>query len=195
MSRGQDRGTLDWLVELAGAAMPAAAAGFAAMLLAPSFGVAPGLALLAGFGAIFGLAFVTMRAVAPEPRLLVLPDFEQRELQDDVLLLVEALGRDELLLDTPYRAYDELLLDQPLAEPADLAALAELLLDDPLPAPALDSRVVQLFAGGRMPTPGQLQQRIDRHLSAGERSTVKHHDASDALSEALAELRRSLRQA
>ena len=195
MSRGRDRGTLDWLVELAGASAPAAAAGFAAMMLAPSFGVVPRIALLAGFGAMFGLAYALMRAVRPETRLLALPDFEEPELQDDVLLLVEALGRDELLLDTPQVDLDELLLDAPLVEPADLAAVAELLLDDPLPAPAPDSRVVQLFAGGRMPTAGQLQQRIDRHLAAVERPALVQQDASDALSEALAELRRSLRQA
>lgn len=219
MSRGQDRGTLDWLVELAGAIVPAAATGFAAMSLAPSFGVAPGMALMAGFGAMFALAYALMRAVRPEPRLLVLPVFEQQEVHDDVGLLIEALARDallrdtadrerdellveisqaepdELLLDSPYEEPDELLLDRPLDEPADLAPVAELLLDDPLPAPAPDSRVVQLFADDRMPTAGQLQQRIDRHLSVGERPTVKHHDASDALGEALAELRRSLRQA
>ncbi len=165
------------------------------MWLAPSFGVAPAIALLAGFGAMFGVGFAIMRMVPPEPSLLALPEFEQPELRDDVLLLVEALGRDELLLDTPYAPLDELLLETPLAEPADLAAVAELLLDDPLPAPPPDSRVVQLFAGGRMPTAGQLQQRIDRHLAAGERPAIAHKDASDALSEALAELRRSLRQA
>ena len=78
-----------------------------------------------------------------------------------------------------------------------MAAVAELLLDDPLPAPAHNSRVVQLFAGGRMPTAGQLQRRIDRHLADSERGRPSRHqiDASDALSEALAEFRRSLRQA
>lgn len=195
MSRGQDRGTLDWLVELAGACAPATAAGYAAMVLAPSFGVAPVSALLVGFSTLFALAFAMMRAIPPEPRLLALPTFDQPELQDDVLLLVDALGRDELLLDSPYVPRDELLLDTPLGAPAELAAVAELLLDDPLPAAAPDSRVVQLFAGGRMPTAGQLQQRIDRHLAGGERPAVVHQDASDALSEALAELRRSLRQA
>ena len=50
MDRGQDRGRLDWLVELAGACAPAAAAGFAAMKLAPAYGFTPGVALLAGDG-------------------------------------------------------------------------------------------------------------------------------------------------
>ena len=72
--------------------------------------------------------------------------------------------------------------------------MAELLLDDPLPAADPDSRVVQLFADGRMPTAGQLKHRIDRHLADGARPGTPS-DASDALSEALAALRRSLRHA
>jgi hypothetical protein len=47
-----------------------------------------------------------------------------------------------------------------------------------------------LFDRKAMPTPGQLQSRIDRHL--GHRQSTPE-DASQALSEALAELRRSLR--
>jgi hypothetical protein len=42
-----------------------------------------------------------------------------------------------------------------------------------------------------MPTPGQLKSRIDRHLQQ-ETSGSRSHDASQALHEALAELRRSL---
>ena len=194
MDRGQDRGRLDWLVELAGACAPAAAAGFAAMKLAPAYGFTPGVALLAGSGAMFALAFAAMRIVPAEAHVLALPDFEQPVLLDEVLLLDDPLGHDELLLDVPFAA-DELLLDQPLVESGDMAAVAELLLDDPLPAPDLNSRVVQLFAGGRMPTAGQLQRRIDRHLAESERAPEFTSDASDTLSEALAELRRSLRQA
>lgn len=194
MDRGQDRGRLDWLVELAGACAPAGAAGFAAMTLAPAYGVAPGVALLAGSGAMFALAFIAMRTIAAEPRLLALPAFEQPVLLDEALLLDDPLGEDELLLDDPLAA-DELLLDRPLVDGGNMAAVAELLLDDPLPAPAPDSRVVQLFAGGRMPTAGQLQLRIDRHLAGSERVPAGTVDASDALSDALAELRRSLRQA
>lgn len=197
MSRGHDRGRLDWLVELAGACAPATAAAYSAAMLAPDYGVASGAALLVGFGTVFAVAFGVMRLVAPEERRLALPPFEQSAMLEDELLLDDVLGENELMLETPYAA-DELLLDLPLVQPADLSAVAELLLDDPLPAPAVDSRVVQLFAGNRMPTAGQLQRRIDRHLAGDE----QHHDraptpqdASDALSEALAELRRSLRQA
>jgi len=64
----------------------------------------------------------------------------------------------------------------------------ELVLDDILAALNPDSRVVRLFEPGAEPTPGQLQTRIDSHLDHRARSG----DASRALHQALAELRRSL---
>ena len=182
MSKTHDRGQLDWLVELMGAAAPAVAAAFAAAKLAPVNGWALSTAMLVGFGGVFVLAFTAMRVVPAEARHLALADFEPAIILDDVLLL-----------DEPFVAMDELLLDQPLVEAATVA-VAELLLDDALPAPAPDSRVVQLFADGRMPTAGQLKHRIDRHLADGGRAAAPG-DASDMLTEALAELRRSLRQA
>ncbi len=184
MSKRDDRGQLDWLVELAGASAPAAAAAFAAAKLAPLNGWSLSSAVLVGFAAVFAAAFTVMRIVPAESRYLALPDFESAVLFDEVLLL-----------DERYEALDELLLDQPQVEAAT-EAVAELLLDDPLPAPTPDSRVVILFADGRMPTAGQLKDRIDRHLADGARPVqVSPSDASDALSDALAELRRSLRQA
>lgn len=195
MSNANDRAPLDWLVELAGASAPAAAAAFAALKLAPVIGWPVGAAVLAGFGTTFALGLVAMRLIPAEARHLALPEFEQPILPDEVLLLDDQLVDDELLLDVPFVAKGELLLDQPVIEPALIAAVAELLLDDPLPQPAPESRVVQLFAAGRMPTAGQLQRRIDRHLAGGEQAPPVTKDASDALSQALAELRRSLRQA
>ena len=177
-----DRGQWDWLVEFAGASAPAVAAAFAAAKLAPANGWPMATAVLVAGGGVFLAAFTAMRIIPAEVRHLALPDFEPAIVLDDVLLL-----------DEPYAALDELLLDQPLVDAAT-EAVAELLLDDPLPATAPDSRVVQLFADGRMPTAGQLKHRIDRHLADGARPAAPS-DASDALSEALAELRRSLRQA
>ena len=177
MSKRHDRGRLDWLVEIAGAAAPAAAAALAAAQLAPVNGWSLSMAVLVGFGGVFAAAYTVMRIVPAEAHRLALPEFES-----------PAAAVDELFDDV-------LLLDQPLIEAAT-GAVAELLLDDPLPAPTPDSRVVQLFAGGRMPTAGQLKHRIDRHLADGARPAQDMAtDAADALSEALAELRRSLRQA
>ncbi len=73
----------------------------------------------------------------------------------------------------------------------------ELLLDQPITVPATPSRVVSLFGGGELlPTAGELQRRIDRHLGSttAPQAGGPHEvpDASDALFEALADLRRSL---
>ena len=182
MSKAHDRGRLDWLVEIAGASAPAMAAAYAAAKLAPGNGWSLSSAVLVGSCGAFAAAFTALRFVPAEARHLTLPEFAAAVVLDDALLL-----------DEPYAGTDELLLDQPLALAAT-EAVAELLLDDPLPAPEPDSRVVQLFADGRMPTAGQLKHRIDRHLADGARPAAPS-DASDALSEALAELRRSLRQA
>jgi hypothetical protein len=53
-----------------------------------------------------------------------------------------------------------------------------------------DTRVVRLFDPGAVPTPGQLKARIDRHLEGG--LPPASPDASQALYDALAELRLSL---
>ena len=182
MSKARDRGRLEWLVDVAGASAPALAAGFAAVKLAPINGWAMPTAMLVGSGGAFAVALLALRMVPAEPRRLVLPAF------DGVML------EEELLLDQPVEPMlDELLLDQPLVERETLA-VAELLLDDPLAEAAPDSRVIQLFADGRMPNAGQLKSKIDRHL-ADNGKPLPAADASDVLSEALAELRRSLRQA
>ena len=76
-------------------------------------------------------------------------------------------------------------------EPMAVTAAEEpLLLDDILAELGPDSRVVRLFDRAAMPSPGELKERIDRHLDAG---TAFTGDASQALHDALAELRRSLR--
>lgn len=180
MDNGHNRGRLDWLVELTGASAPAMAAGYAASELAPLNGWPLWLAMLASLGGTFVAAYIALRSMKADARHLKLPDFECP------MVPGELLPDDVLLLDRRW-----------IASPVDAAteAVAELLLDDPLTVPAADSRVVQLFADGRMPTAGQLQQRIDRHLADGQPGLAPHSDASDALSDALAELRRSLRQA
>lgn len=90
---------------------------------------------------------------------------------------------------------DELVLTE-----ADMLGVAEpnaieqepLVLDDILAELGPNSRVVRLFDRNAMPTPGHLKARIDDHLEQGN-SQFATPDASQALSDALAELRRSLR--
>lgn len=172
MSGAGDRGQFDWLVELGGALAPAAAAGFAALQLAPSFDAAPATAMVIGSLGAFVLAYAVMRAVAAEPRQHGLAPFK-----------VEQIGLPE-----------ELLLDVRYEQPSDVESDNALLLDDPLGPPDADSRVVRLFAPEKMPTAGQLLERIDRHLAEGPRPDRESiPDATDALYQALAELRRSLR--
>ena len=102
---------------------------------------------------------------------------------------------------------DALLLDQPVGDEA-------LLLDDPLPVVGEDSRVVRLFAAhplGAEPArpltgPGEMIARIEDFLGQthGSEATAERadgagragaEDASVALHAALADIRRSLRQA
>ena len=87
-------------------------------------------------------------------------------------------------------ALDELVLtDADRVQPSPSAADEPLVLNDILAEIAPDSRVVRLFDRSAMPSPGQLKSRIDDHIGQGPAQS----DASQALSDALAELRRSLR--
>ena len=83
---------------------------------------------------------------------------------------------------------DELVLTEEMA----IVAANELLLDDILEELGPESRVVRLFARPAPPTAGELSDSIDRHLNAGP-DRFQAPDASDALLNALADLRRSLR--
>ena len=66
-----------------------------------------------------------------------------------------------------------------------------MLLDDIPVELEPDARVVRLFEPRQPPTAGELQASIDRHL--GRPNSSAPPDASQALSDALAELRRALR--
>ena len=94
----------------------------------------------------------------------------------DELLLTDIVEPDELLLTD----FDRLRPD-------------ELMLDDILAELGPDSRVVRLFDPNAIPTPGQLNDRIARHIREGSSPAPAPPDASQALHDALAELRRSLR--
>ena len=173
----------DWLVELGDASALGLAAGFAAFKAAPSFALVPATAMAACGIAGSCLGLLTMRAVGSGPRMHRLPEFGIELIEaEDTLELTEV-------------AEEPLLLEERYEEPVEELAF---LLEDALPATHADSRVVQLFASPPMPTPGQLKERIDRHLATGTMHVVREFegpapDASDALFAALNELRRSLR--
>lgn len=180
------RARWDWLAETGGASALALAVGFAGLKAAPSLGGGTPVVMLAA-GLAFGLGGLAMRAVPSPPRQHDLPAFA-----------LTPVDEGELLLDCPA---DELLLDTPCEEPLLLDVVLDdeaLLLDDPLVEAEPESRVVRLFAAPPMPTPGQLKERIDRHLATGAMHSVHEFegpapDAADSLYAALSELRRSLR--
>lgn len=145
-----------------------------------------------GFAVLAGLlaAFVSRRLLgrlSGRRSQFKLPSFDAPDLRNfdhGELILTDADRLDveprELVL-----CADDRLNDQALAE-------GPLVLDDVLAEIGPDARVVRLFDRARMPTPGQLQSRIDSHLG-NPRQRQPIPDASQALSDALAELRRSLR--
>ncbi len=183
MRMAQEKARFDWLAELAGAMALGVAGGFAALKAAPSIALSPPSAMIGASFAGFAAGLLAMRLVTPAPRSLPVGEFE--------LANVESSGLTEpLLLDT---VYEEPLLLEDFA--GDDAAL---LLVDALQTAEPDSRVVRLFAQEPMPTPGQLKDRIDRHLAGAPRHpsppmSAPAADASQALYAALNELKRSLR--
>jgi hypothetical protein len=144
--------------------------------------------LAAEVAAVAALAYVlsarVLSAIEGEGRKLPISVFDVRE--------IEPIDPPELLLTDRHQPVvaPELLLTDRL-EPAKPTS-KELVLDDILAELGPDSRVVRLFDPAAMPTPGQLNDRIERHL-VRDAPPGSSHDASQALHEALAELRRSLR--
>lgn len=145
----------------------------------------PEVAGAAAFAASFFFCARILRSVAVVPRTLTLPRFE-------AVRRIEPIGLGELVLTEADRLHpgaDELVLtdaDRLYPEGQD-----PLVLDDILGDVGSDSRVVRLFDPSAMPTPGQLKARIDRHLDEAA-SPAAPADATQALFEALAQLRRSL---
>jgi|SoimicmetaTmtHAB_FD_contig_61_1075381_length_1253_multi_2_in_0_out_0_2 hypothetical protein len=158
---------IEAIASVGAAAILAVAVAFAASQLTAS--VVTGVA---GAAAAFFVTGRILRSVAPNPNDLPLAEFEPAG------LIFEEL--DELVLTDADR-----IDHAPPAGDDDV-----LLLDDVLAGTGHGSRVVRLFDASKMPSPGQLKDRIDRHLS---RSRDGGPDASGALHDALAELRRSLK--
>lgn len=160
-------------VERAASGLCGAASGFAAYaalrLVAPQW---QALALAAA--AAIAVTLLCARAastIAIRGHRFVVPVFDLRDLE-------------------PFEP-DELVLTEADATAPDVASEEPLVLDDILAEIGPDSRVVRLFDRHAMPTPGELKSRVDHHLRGGANATPS--DASQALLDALAELRRALR--
>jgi hypothetical protein len=156
---------IEMLVDAGAAALFAAASAYALAHFTPIAAVGAAAGVLA-----FWAALGALRRVRADDPGFALADFSVGEV-------------------TPEEA-DELVLTD--ADRLNASTSDELVLEDELPQPASDSQVVRLFDPSAMPAPGQLQARIDRHLSEAGPPTAPP-DASQALQEALADLRRSLR--
>jgi len=167
MDREGEGGLFAWLIDVAAAGLLAAACAYAGTRLgSPVIGVGGGSAAML-------LALIGLRLVTPERRRFRLPALaHQPEFQ--------------VAPDVP--------------KPVEPEAL---ILDDVLDAVGPDSRVVRLFAQTPLPTAGELVQRIRIHQGGLQDHAEPHSqpvaqviplpvDASAALREALADLRRSL---
>ena len=167
-----------------------ASASLAALPLGPVNGL---LLSLVATGAGGYAAFKALRAVEWH-RPYSLPQFAAAtvEVHDD---LADELLLDEVWAPAPVsNPIDELILTLEQRLGVDCrpvpAETGELLLEDVLAEIQPDSRVIRLFNPGAMPTAGELHSRIERHLN---QRSQEHSDAAQALNDALADLRRSLR--
>lgn len=155
---------LERAAEWAAAASLAAAVAYAAVRL----GSPVTLTAVAALAVLLGGVRIVGGIGSAQP-IFALPDFEPAPLPEadrpEELILTDADRLDAV-------SADELLLDEVLAK-----------LED-------SSRVVRLFDRSAMPSPGELKSRIDRHL---EGSRPVPPDASQALLDALSQLRLSLR--
>lgn len=141
-----------------------------------------GAETIAATGLAYVLALRSLRFLQPESRRLPVPVFDVRE--------IDPVETAELLLTERYEA-PELLLTERYETP-EPGPEEPLWLDDILAKLSSDSRVVRLFDPAAMPTPGELKSQIDEHLDQ-EASSQPPADGVQALHDALAELRRSLR--
>jgi len=177
---GKVMGRMESLAERGASVVLGSAVAFASYHWLDGMIAEPQIALfVAVAGALSGLiCWQVLNALAGRGPQFAVPIFDVTELDEfelDELLLTERVDAELVLTDADR-------LDSP----------APLELDDILAQIGPDSRVVRLFDRKAMPTPGQLRTRIDSHL---QQATPSHAqpDASQALSDALAELRRSLR--
>lgn len=182
-------------LDFAAAAVPAVAGAYAGASLGPLLGYSAFPLAAVAASIIFAVSLKFMRAIGKDETHFAIRSFapvhETEKGEFSELLLETPMDEDELLLNVDAEM-PPLVLDQPYVD-GQVDDLAELLLNDPIVPLASHSRVVQLFAIQPMPTAGQLADRIDRHL--GHAPAIPMVDATDALHEALAELRRSLRRA
>lgn len=180
--RGGKRERVEKAVEFGASAVLSGAVGFSLFVLLRITLPQPFPAMAACCSAVsaFVLSFRLLRRVGAKPLGFEVRPFHLPELkfeEPDELLLTEQV---ELLLTDADRLRPQRSVEE------------ELVLNDILTKLGPQSRVVRLFDPSAMPTPAQLNERIERHLR-GASPQAAPVDASEALYQALHELRRSLR--
>jgi hypothetical protein len=136
-------------------------------------------AMLAVAGFAYFLSVRVLGAVHPQLPRSKVPIFDVRDLEPmDFGNEADESDRSEMLLDDPL-------------ETGHWADEQPLLLDDVLAELESNSRVVRLFDPSAMPAAGDVRSRTDDELGS-EISAAQSDDATRALYDALAELRRSL---
>lgn len=180
--RGGKRERIERAVDFGASASFAGAVGFSLLELLRDTVAQPSLSIAAGCSAIaaFLLSVGLLRRIAAKS-----PDFVMRTFQ---LPELGFEGLYELLLT---QQVELLLTDADRLKP-QRSTEEELVLNDILEKLGPQSRVVRLFDPAAMPTPAELNDRIERHLRAST-PQAEVADASDALYQALNDLRRSLR--
>lgn len=160
-------------IQRAASAAFAVAVGYAAYQWLAGFAVQPQLGAETGGAAAIAYLVCSraLNAVRPRGSHMPVRTFDLRA--------IEPLAPDELLLSEDDRY--EPALEGPLE------------LDDILAEIGPDSRIVRLFDPAAMPTPGELRSRIDDHLDGQSATERQSAEAAQALHEALAQLRRSVR--
>jgi hypothetical protein len=181
--RGCREERIEAVVDHGAAAILAAAACYASFNLAAQLIVQPERAMASAAVAVlvYLISSSLLRRVQAEPPKLEISVFNVRALELD--------RPDELLLT---EQVELILTDADRLHPNSANPAGELVLDDVLAEIGPGSRVVRLFDPAAMPTPGQLDVRIQQHLRESS-TAAPPADASQALFDALAELRRSLR--
>ena len=188
---GRREERIEAAVDHLAAAVLGGAAGYLLFgLLGPQL-PAPQLAVATAFGSALTYLVTCrlLRAVQSRSPPFEIPVFRMTDLEladaGELLLTEQA----ELLLT---EQVELVLTDADRVQPPHLTAADELVLDDILSGLEPDSRVVRLFDPAAVQTPGQLRSRIDQYLQE-DAASPPTPDASKALYDALAELRRSLR--
>lgn len=180
--RGGREERIERLFDRVAAAIFGAAVAAAVTILFRGSLALPQLAIISASGGLLAcfVAAGLLRSVRPESQRFRVPSFALPELDFDEC--------DELLLT---EQVELLLTDADVLKPAK-SSEEELVLDDILAKLGENSRVVRLFDPAATPTPGQLNARIEHHLRKGG-APAAPEDASQALFDALTQLRASLR--